>query len=94
MKSSVQEKIVLILNASSATGLAQGLYLRRKGYRTIGLVASSPGASVDLPFEPILTSISEEDSLQSIQKIVSVGRRMGRTRGMRLEGGQLRSASR
>lgn len=76
MKSSVQEKIVLILNASSATGLAQSLYLRRKGYRTIGLVASSPGASLDLPFEPILTSMSEEDSLEIIQKIVSSLRRL------------------
>ena len=76
MKSSVHEKIVLVLNASSATGLAQSLYLRRKGYRTIGLVASSPGASVDLPFEPILTSMSEEDSLEIIQKIVSSLRRL------------------
>ncbi|WP_114208767.1 SDR family NAD(P)-dependent oxidoreductase [Acidisarcina polymorpha] len=76
MKSSVHEKIVLVLNASSATGLAQSLYLRRKGYRTIGLLEGSPRAGVDLPFEPILTSVSEEDSLQTIQKIMSSLRRL------------------
>ena len=76
MKSSVQEKVVLILNACSPTGLAQSLFLRRSGYRTIGLLSGPLGSSEELPFEPVVTSLPGEDGLKTIQQVLSSFRRI------------------
>ena len=64
------------MNASSATGLAQSLFLRRKGYMTIGLLSGSFGASDELPFEPVFNSLSGDDCRTTIDQILSSFRRI------------------
>ena len=75
MKTSIQGKVVLVLNASTATGLAQCLFLRRSGYRTVGLLQGSLRVSEELPFEPV-TSLPGEDSQNTVQQILSSFRRI------------------